>query len=91
MTQSYAMGALPPEKIQALIEQMNRRPLVASVMLPTDPVYQPSGRPVGNSATMQQFCPPIEDQLQYGTCHDDQWLAIPENAAAVQAWLAVLR
>jgi hypothetical protein len=68
MTQTYAMGALPSEKIDALIAKMQRDPLVPSVMLASDPVYQWSGRPVGNSATMRAFCPPIEDQLQFGTC-----------------------
>jgi hypothetical protein len=68
MTQTYAMGALPPEKIDALIAKMQRNPLVPSVMLVSDPVYQWSGRPVGSSASMRAFCPPIEDQLQYGAC-----------------------
>jgi hypothetical protein len=63
----YAMGALPPEKIDALIAKMNASPLVPSAAS-ADPEYVWSGRPVGSSATMQAFCAPIEDQLQFGTC-----------------------
>jgi hypothetical protein len=64
---TYAMGALPPEKIDALIAKMSANPLVPS-MAADDPLYVPSGKPVGSSATMQAFCSPIEDQLRYGTC-----------------------
>jgi hypothetical protein len=65
---TYAMGALPPEKVNALIAKMNHDPLVASPLVATDADYVWSGRPIGSSATMQAFCTAVEDQLQYGTC-----------------------
>jgi hypothetical protein len=80
MTQTYGMGALPPEHVQRLIAKMAADPLVAGGPWPADPVFQPSGKPLPASVDMRSQCSPIEDQLQYGTCTANSTVGMCELA-----------
>lgn len=64
----FALGALPPDRIDALIAKLTANPLGESADSPSDSVYVWSGKSLAAGFDMREHCSAVEDQLQWGTC-----------------------